>query len=169
VIWKRVIFSRKHLSVEALHGLSTERRQFHNHFIEDTTCRPDITTVIVRHVFPDFRAGVVWSSCLGSHHAALCNAGNVHVAEFHDTFPREEHVRALYVSVTDLKIMKSLQAPDNLDEKMPDLLFGEICVFLFMVVNHLEKVTAVCVFHDNTEAHVLEKGLFVTNYVRVIN
>jgi hypothetical protein len=37
--------------------------------------------------------------------------------------------------------MKSLQAPDNLDEKMPDLLFGEVCVFLFMVIDHLEKNT----------------------------
>jgi hypothetical protein len=43
--------------------------------------------------------------------------------------------------VADLEIMKSLQAPDNLDEKMPDLLFGEVSVFLQMIDNHKKKNT----------------------------
>ena len=66
-----VVLSREHLGVETLHGLSPERRHLHYHLVEDTACRPHITPIVVGHVLPNFWAGIIRGSGLGSHHAAF--------------------------------------------------------------------------------------------------
>lgn len=164
-----LVLARKHLSVETLHGRCAEGWLLRDHLIKDTTGGPDIAAVIVGHVFPDFRTGIVWSSCLCAHHPALGDSGDVHVAEFDNTLASHEDVCAFNVPVADAKIVEGLESADNLDEKVPDLSLREDRVFLLVVVDHLQKVTTVSVLHDYAETHVLKEGLFVTDNVRVVD
>ena len=121
----RIILARKHLSIQALHRLCPERRHFHNHFVKDAACAPNVTPVIVRLIFPNLGARIVWRSCLRTHHSTFGDSGDVHIAKLDDAFLGEEDVGTLDVSVADSKVMERLEASDNLDEKVPDLLLGE--------------------------------------------
>ena len=121
----RIILARKHLSIQALHRLCPERRHFHNHFVKDAACAPNVTPVIVRLIFPNLGARIVWSSCLCTHHSTFGDSGDIHIAKLDDAVLREEDVGTLNVSMADSKVMESLETSDNLDEKVPDLLLGE--------------------------------------------
>jgi hypothetical protein len=50
--------------VETLHIFCLEGRFERDHFVDHATKRPDITFDVIRLIFPDFRRGVVWGTCL---------------------------------------------------------------------------------------------------------
>lgn len=131
----RVILARKHLRVESFHSLRSERGHLHNHFVEDAPSTPDVTSVVVWHVFPNLWAGIVGRSGLSSHHPTFGDAGNVHVSKLDDALLGEEDVRALDVSVADSKIMKRLQTSDDLNKKVPALLLCEVRITFLVIVD----------------------------------
>jgi len=123
--WDRVIFSRQHLSVKTLHRRSSERRHLHYHLVEDAASGPHVAAIVVGHILPDFGAGVVWGTCLRTHHATLRNTRDVHIAEFDHSCLSQKHIGAFDVPVANSQIMKSFQTPDHLNEKVPDLALRE--------------------------------------------
>lgn len=143
-----VVLAREDFSVETFHSLRPEGRQFRDHFVKHAASAPDVGTMIIGHVFPDFGAGVVGSSCLCSHHATLSDSRDVHVSQFDDAFLGQEHICALNVTVANSKIMEGFQASDNLDEEVPNLFFSEARPLLLVVVDHHQKVASVSVLHD---------------------
>ena len=143
-----VILARKHLCVEPFHSLCSERGHLHDHFIEDTASAPDVTSVIIGHVFPDLRAGIIRGSGLCSHHSAFGDSGDVHVSKLDDALLGEEHIRAFDVSMADTKIVERLQTSDDLNKKVPTLLFCEVRISFLVIVNKHQKVATVCIFHD---------------------
>ena len=171
VVGKGVILAREDLRVQALHGLGSERWHFHDHFVEDAACAPNITSVVIGHVFPDLGACVVGSAGLGAHHAALDYSRDVHISELDHAFLGKEHVCALDVSVTNFEIMEGFEASDDLNEEVPDLLFREGSVGLFVIVYEHQEVTTVGVLHHKaqTSSLVLKESLFVANHVRVVD
>lgn len=56
------------------------------------------------------------------------------------------------------KVMKRLEASDNLDEKVPDLPLSETCISFLMVVDQNEKVAAVGVLHHDAECVLSSLG-----------
>ena len=102
---KRIVLSRKNLSIQALHGLSSEGWHFHDHFVQDAACAPNVTSVVVRHVLPDLRASVVGSTSLGTHHTSFDYSGNIHISELDHAILGKEYVCTLDVSVADFEIM----------------------------------------------------------------
>ena len=65
--------------------------------------------------------------------------------------------------------MESFEAPDDLDEVVPNLLLAKYLVTLLLLVNQLEHVAAIRVLHHEAETVgcVLKEGLLVANHVGV--
>ena len=61
-----VVLAREHLRVESFHSLRSEWRHLHNHLVEDASSTPNVTSVVIGHVFPDFWAGIVRRAGLSS-------------------------------------------------------------------------------------------------------
>lgn len=98
----------------------------HDHFIEDTASRPNVTSVVIWHVFPDLGASVVWGARLSAHHSTFVDARHIHVAKFHNAVLGQEHVRTLDVTMADLEIMESFETSNDLNEEVPDLLLRKV-------------------------------------------
>ena len=171
MLWDRVILSTEHFSVETFHRLGSEGRHFHDHFVEDAACAPNVTPVVVRHVLPDLRARIIRGTSLCAHHASLDDARDIHVSKFDHAILREEDVRALDVSMANAQIVESLKASDDLNEEVPDLLFSEVGVALLMVVDQHQKIATVRILHHEaqTVCLVLKEGLLVANDVWVVD
>ena len=168
---ERVVLSRKNLCIQALHCLCSERWHFHYHFVEDTACAPNVTSVVIRHVLPYLGACVVGSTSLGTHHTSFDYSGDIHISELDYAFLGKEHVGTLDVSVTNFEIMEGFEASDDLNEEVPDLLFREGSVGLFVIVYEHQEVTTVGVLHHKaqTSSLVLKESLLVANHVRVVD
>ena len=132
--------------------MGSERGLLHDHFVKNATCLPDVTPIVIVHVFPDFGTGIVWGASLRAHHSTLGNAGNIHVAEFHDAIFSQEDIGTLYVSVADSEIVEGLETSDDLNKEVPHLFLREICVGLLVVVYQHQKIATVRIFHDQAEA-----------------
>ena len=168
---ERVVLSRKNLGIEALHGLGSERWHFHDHFVEDAACTPNVTSVVIRHVLPHLGAGVVRSTSLGAHHTSFDYSRDIHVSELNNAFLCKEHVCTLDVSVANFEIMEGFETSDDLNEEVPDLLFREGTVGLFVIVNEHQEVATVSVLHHDaqTTSLVLKESLLVANHIRVVD
>jgi len=99
--------SGNNFGVEAFHSSGSEWRLFHGHLVEDTSERPNITSMIIRHVLPDFWASIVGGTSLSSEEAPLRNFRDVKISNFNDSFLGNEQISTLNVSVNNFKIMKS--------------------------------------------------------------
>jgi hypothetical protein len=71
--------------------------------------------------------------------------------------------------VANLKSVKSLEPPDDLNEKAPNLFFSELLSLAFLLVYYTKDVTPVCVLHNDAKAArgILKEGLFVADNVGV--
>ena len=169
--WDLGVLSRKDLRVQSLHCLSSERRHFHDNLVEDATGTPNVTSVIVRLVFPDLRAGVVRGSRLRAHHTGLDDATDVQIAQLDHSVFGHENIRTLDVSVADSEIMKCFESSDDLNEVVPDLLLCEACVGFLVILDALQQVSTICILHYDTETVrlVLHESFFIANDVDVIN
>ena len=65
--------------------------------------------------------------------------------------------------------MESLHASDDLDEEEPELLLGKVRALLFVSIDELHHVAAICVLHDDTQrgSGVLKKGFLVADDIGV--
>jgi len=171
VAWDGVVLSGDNFVIEATHSGGSEGWDLRNHLVEDTAHAPNITSVVVWHVFPDFWAGVVRRARLSSEKPSLGNFRDVEIAKFDDHVLGHEDVRTLDVAVNNLDVVQGLQSPEHLDENVPDLLLSEVGICLLVGVDHLEQVTTVCVLHDDAErvAGVLEEGFLVANHIWVLD
>lgn len=129
-----VVFATDHLGVEAFHSCGAEGRLLSDHFVEDTAKWPDIWSVVVGHVFPNFGAGVVRSTSLSTEHTSLGYFGDIEVTEFDNSLFSQEQVGALDVSVADLEVVECLEASNDLNEVVPDHFFTEVFFGLLFVV-----------------------------------
>ena len=50
----------------------------------------------------------------------------------------------------NVRIMKRLQALDNLDKDSPDVVFTQVSLFLLVTSDLLEQIPIVCVLHNDT-------------------
>ena len=76
---KLIILTFHDLLVETVHILSSKRGHQGGHFIEYTTDRPDVTSVIIGSVFPNFWRRVVRSTRLSVKESFFGNFGNIQV------------------------------------------------------------------------------------------
>ena len=67
--------------------------------------------------------------------------------------------------------MEGFEASDDLNEEVPDLLFREGSVGLFVIVYEHEEVATVGILHHEAQATslVLKESLLVANHVRVVD
>lgn len=67
--------------------------------------------------------------------------------------------------------MERFEAPDDLDEVVPDGLLGELQARTFFLIDNLEHVAAVGVLHDQAQAvsGVFEESFLVADDVRVLD
>lgn len=67
--------------------------------------------------------------------------------------------------------MEGLKASHNLYEIVPDLLLIHLGSVLLVLLDHLEQVAVVSVFHDDAEVAGgrLKESVFVPNNVRMLN
>ena len=63
----------------------------------------------------------------------------------------------------DTILMHGSQSIDSFDQDTPDLTFAEVNFALFPVLDHFEKVTAICILHHKVERLrvLVNEGLFV--------
>lgn len=120
---------------------------------------------------PDFGAGIVRSARLSLEQSFLGYLGDIEVSELDHALLGHEQIGTLDVSVDYFEIMKGLQSSHRLDEEVPDLLLGELCLLLFVLLNCLQQIAAVCELHNDTEASflVIKEGIFVSDDIRVVD
>lgn len=120
---------------------------------------------------PDFGAGIVRSACLSLEQSFLGYLGDIEVAKLDHALLGHEQIGTLDVSVDYFEIMKGLQSSHRLDEEVPDLLLGELCLLLFVLLNCLQQIAAVCELHNDTETSflVIKEGIFVSDDIRVVD
>ena len=139
------------LFIEALHVICREGRLKCNDLIEDTTEGPDVTLDVIGLVPPNLWACVVRGTSLCVVQATLVgHLGYIHVSKLGSEIFIEENVRTLEVSVHDVEVMHSFEAPDDLNKDAPNILLGESRLLLLMLRDLLEQVTVICVLHDDT-------------------
>ena len=65
--------------------------------------------------------------------------------------------------------MQSLEAPDNLDEDVPDLLLLDVGLSFLVTANLLEHIAVVGVLHHEAKAGaaLVDEGFFVRDHVLV--
>jgi hypothetical protein len=105
VIGNGVVLATDHLSVETFHSGGAERRLLGNYFVQHATKRPNITSMIVGHVLPNFGTRVVWRTSLCSEHASFRNFGNIQITKLDFTALGDEQISALDVSMADFEIV----------------------------------------------------------------
>ena len=71
--------------------------------------------------------------------------------------------------MADFEVVEGLETSDDLNEEVPDLALGKVGVVLLVLVDHLEEIAAVCVLHNDTEAHVLKEVLLVTDHIGMVD
>ena len=73
--------------------------------------------------------------------------------------------------MTNFEVVKSFQASDYLNEKVPDLFFGEFSISFLVIVDEHEQITTVRILHDNAEAvgAFLKECFFITNDIWMVN
>lgn len=139
------------LFIETLHVICRKGRLKCNDLIEDTAERPDVTLDVVRFVPPNLGACIVRGASLCVVQATLVgNLRHVHVSKLGSKILIEENVRTLEVSVHDVEVMHSFEAPDDLNKDAPNILLGESRPLLLMLRDLLEQVTVICVLHYDT-------------------
>ena len=99
------------------------------------------------------------------------NLAYVEVAEFGLHVLAQEQVRTFHISVKDTTQVETSQAPNNLDEDIPDLLLLNVGLPLLIVADFLEDVSVVRILHDQTQARsrLINEGITVGNDVRVLD
>ncbi len=90
--------------VETLHINPLERWRQHDHFIENTSQRPNVRLVVIRQVFPDLRTGIVRGSSLS--HAKITNFWDIHVTQFGLALLVDEDVGRFEIAVDDLEFVQ---------------------------------------------------------------
>ena len=96
------VFGCHHFLVKLFHAVRLEWWPFGQHLVEYTPYRPDVALLIIWLVFPNFRACIVWGTCLCVQHSSLENFRNVEIPQLGFAFAREENVGAFEVSMTYL-------------------------------------------------------------------
>jgi len=139
----------KNLFVQACHVVGPERRPKRYSFIKNAPQRPDITLLIVRLVSPHFWTGIVWRTSLSIKKSFLGNFRNIHVTEFCRPILVQKDICAFQVTVENGGLMKSTQAPNNLNENAPNVLFLDVSLVFLVASNFLEKVPVIRIIHHD--------------------
>lgn len=97
-----IVLPSNHLRIQALHAICFERRLKSNNFVNYTAHRPNITSVIVGHVFPDFGRCIVRRSGLRSEHATLGHLADIKISNLEHLVFGHEEIGTLDVTMADL-------------------------------------------------------------------
>lgn len=92
-----------------------------DHFVEDTAETPNVTSVVVGLIFPNFGGTVVRCSSLCSEESLLGHFADIQIAKFDDTSLGQEQIGTLNIPVADLQIVKCFQSSNDLNEVVPNL------------------------------------------------
>ena len=105
------------------------------------------------------------------HHALLGDFRDVEISQFDHTGFCEEEVGAFDVSVADFEVVQGFESPHGLNEEMPDLLLGVLCLVFLVFLDSLEQITVVTDFHDYAEVArlILKEGLLVANDIWMVD
>ena len=141
------VFTFDHFLVEALHVVSSERGYKSTHFVQDTTQRPNVTFRVIGHVSPNLGACIIGRTGLGITQSLLYDFGNIKISKFGLHIPIQEDVGTFHVSVQDFALVKYLEASDDLDEDVPDLLLFDVGFSLLVVTDLLKYVSVICILH----------------------
>ncbi len=137
--WDGLVDAPQYLMVKSIHVGSSERGVQGYHLIDDTACGPKVTLEVIRFVFPDLWAAIVWGSGLCVKHGSLLgNLGDIQISELDDSLLGKEQISAFNVSVADLEVMQCLQSSNDLYRVVPQFLLREISSFILMFGNQIE-------------------------------
>ncbi len=142
----------------------------HAKLIQDTSQGPNITTVVVTFIVPDFRTCVIRSSSLSHCELSIHDLRYVQVAQFSNSI-HEKDVGWLDVSMDDFVWMEHFQASQLIIGDLPDEVLVEFMILSCFLLCQALKVSSICVLHDYTKNVILllEKGALVLDDVWGVN
>jgi hypothetical protein len=129
--------------------------------------------MIIWFILPHLWACVVGSPRLCVYQPLLRQFRHIKVSQFHPLVRKHEYVSTLQVPVEDLHIVELLQSQCHLYEHVPYLLLSDVGLRLLLILNALEEVTLISIFHHYTQfgvhSRVLDEAFLVTHYVGVLH
>jgi hypothetical protein len=158
------------LENQPLHGVGVESMTKRHHLIEDTAKGPNIRLLVVGLLLANLWRQIVWSSDgrLGTVISVLENSCNTEITDFNGPILVHKDVLSLEISMQDLPIVNVLDGKRHLDKPVEDLVLT-VADFsnLFLVGYFGVQVSPVCIVHDDAEAALIHKRLFVSDDVRM--
>lgn len=151
MIWNPRVFSFNYFFVKTLHVVGAKRRIESAHFIEHTAKWPDITLRVVRHITPNFRTGIVGRACLSVTQALLDDLWDIQVTKLGLHISIQENICTLHVPMQYFSIVQRLEAPNDLNKYIPNLLFFDISFPLLVAAYFLKNIAIVGVLHYKTK------------------
>lgn len=64
----------------------------------------------------------------------------------------QKDVSTLQITMENIYVVQRFKALDELNEDAPDVFFAQVGLFLLMARNLLEKITVVCILHNDATA-----------------
>ena len=99
------------------------------------------------HVPPDLWARIIGRASLSVAESLLYYFRNVQITQFRLHVFEQKDVGALHVTVEYLAPVEGSEAPDDLDEYVPDFLLLDVGLALLVSTNLLEYITVVSKLH----------------------
>jgi len=171
VDWDSRVLTLYALLVKASHVVCSEGRHQRAHLVEDAAQGPDVTLGVVGHVSPHLRTGIVGCTSLSVTQALLYYFRDVEVSQLGLHVLEQKDVRALHVTMQNPSLVESVEATDDLNEDVPDLLLLEVGLSLLIVTDLLKYVAVISILHDQAQSRTrfVNKGIFISNDVGVVN
>ena len=131
-----------------------------DHFIEDTSKRPDIRFLVVRFLLADLWRQVVRStdSCLSTIIGVLQNTSNTEVSNLNCTILVHKNVLSLQVSMENFPVVNMLNGKSHLDKPVENLVLTVADFANFLLVGNLcVEVAAISIVHDDAETALVHE------------
>jgi len=140
------------------------------HLVQDAAERPNIRLLVIRLLLTDLRRKVVRSSN-GRHCTVvgvLEDSSNAKVAYLDGAILVHKDVLGLQVAVQYFPVVDVLDGQSHLHKPVQDLVLAVTDFAYLLLVRDLRvEVSSVCIVHDDAEASLVHKGLFVGDDVRM--
>ena len=141
-----------------------------NHFVQNTTERPNVRLLIIWLLLTNFRREIIRSSngSLCAIISMLKNSCNTKVSNFDRPILVHEDVLSFEISVKDFPIVNVLNGKSHLDKPIKNLVFRVTDFSNFLLIcNFGVEISSVGIVHDNAKTPLVHKRLFVGNDVRM--
>lgn len=145
-------FACHNLFVQHIHGLCQKRWAQCGHLVDDTAKRPHIAFIIIRAIFPYFRACIERCSNLSkvAFPILLIQLGDVQISNLEVPI-FNKNILWLYIAMKYGPIVKIADAMNKSDQCLPNLNLKKFLFFIFFSLNEVCKISLICILHHDTQ------------------